>query len=274
MIRYYLKAGWFITCLLFCAHAFAQSDYYYYGNGVKRPLWLSPTKVTVRFTPAMTQNDIRNFILSDSALSPRKGPFPLLERFLVLYVQPGSDIESLVQRLRARQEVEMANPVYLLQDSAVVLVTDQFVTQFSLWVPHSTIDSLNALHGVVIHDSISPQAPNLYLLKLTGKLNKDVLTTANQYYEEPTTDYSHPDFIARICFDNCDYVAGDFDGDSSVTVADIVLLINYLFKFSSPLLAYMGDMNCDGKVTLCDAVFLVSYLFKQGPKPEDCLWSP
>jgi hypothetical protein len=271
-----LIAGWFIACLFFCTSAFAQSDYYYYGQGVKKPLFLSPTKVTVMFSQDMTKEEIHNFIMSDSAFDPNRGPLRLMYEFFVLYVQPGNDAEALVDRLRARQEVAFANPAYLLQDSAVVFVTDQFVAQFYSWVSRSTIDSLNDLHGAVIVDSIGLEMPYLYLLRLTGARDKDVLVTANQYYEEPTTDYSHPDFIVQICFDFCDYFAGDFDGDSLITLKDVVILVNYLFKSGMQpfFYYYMGDMDCDGEVSLSDIVYLVNYLFKHGPKPEDCLWVP
>jgi len=197
-IKGYLKIGGLIAVILICSSAFGQNSYYYYGGGIQRPLFLSPDKVTVKFLSTMTQEDIHNFILSERALDPNKEPEPIPDNFLVLYVSPGNDVEALIQRLRSREEVEMANPVYLTQDYMELIVTNRFVVQFYPWVPRSTIDSLNALHGAVIVDSLSLEVPNLFLLKLTGEIDEDVLVTANQYYEEPTTDYSHPDFIAEI----------------------------------------------------------------------------
>jgi len=271
-IKRYLKLLWFITCLLAFSTTFAQYDYYYYGNGQKIPLLLSPNKVNIKFTPGMTPGDIYNFILSDDALNPNLGPYPFMDGYFILYVLPGNDIKTLIQRLRNRQEVEMANPGYLTTDSMALMVTDRFVVQFYEWVPRSTIDSLNALHGAIIIDSLSPEVPNLFLLKLTGDIDKDVLVTANQYYEEPTTDYSHPDFIAIICMEFCDYIPGDLDGDSSITVSDIVYLINYLFKFGPPPFPFseIADANCNGRISLTDIVYLINYLVREGPKPEKC----
>jgi hypothetical protein len=179
-LKILLKIGCLIVGIFICSSAFAQSSYYYYGSGIQRPLLLSGEKVTVRFTPSVTPSDINNFILSDSALDPNKEPEPTREEFMVLYVLPGSDVEDLIQRLREREEVEMANPGYLTTDSMALMVTDRFVVQFFEWVPRSTIDSLNTLHGVVIIDSLSPEVPNLYPLKLTGAIDKNVLVTANQ----------------------------------------------------------------------------------------------
>lgn len=64
------------------------------------------------------------------------------------------------------------------------------------------------------------------------------------------------------------FKTGDANSDGSVTMADIVFLVNYLFKGGpKPDPLWRGDANGDCKVTIADIVYLVSYLFKQGPKP-------
>ena len=64
------------------------------------------------------------------------------------------------------------------------------------------------------------------------------------------------------------FVCGDANGDDEVTAADIVYLINYLFRGEAapdPLEA--GDANSDGAVGAGDVVYLISYLFRNGPPP-------
>ena len=61
---------------------------------------------------------------------------------------------------------------------------------------------------------------------------------------------------------------GDANADGSLTVSDVVYLVNYLFKGGSVAKPYeAGEANCDGKVTVSDVVYLVNYLFKGGPVP-------
>ena len=65
------------------------------------------------------------------------------------------------------------------------------------------------------------------------------------------------------------FVRGDANGDSLLTVSDVVYQINYLFKGGvtpepSPIVA---DCNCDGKVSVSDVIYLINYLFKGGPSP-------
>jgi len=64
------------------------------------------------------------------------------------------------------------------------------------------------------------------------------------------------------------FLRGDANGDKKVTIADIVYLVSYLFKFGpAPDPLSSGDANCSSKVDIADIVYLVSYLFKFGPAP-------
>lgn len=65
-----------------------------------------------------------------------------------------------------------------------------------------------------------------------------------------------------------EFICGDADGSSSVTISDAVFLINYIFGGGPapvPLLA--GDADCSGAVTISDAVVLINYIFSGGPAP-------
>ncbi len=67
------------------------------------------------------------------------------------------------------------------------------------------------------------------------------------------------------------YVAGDASHDGTVDIADVLHIINYIFKSGpAPLPHIAGDANCDGADDIADAVYLISYIFKSGPPPMDC----
>jgi len=62
---------------------------------------------------------------------------------------------------------------------------------------------------------------------------------------------------------------GDANGDGRITAADIVYLVNFVFKSGpapSPQSAE-GDANCDGSISAADIIYLVNYVFKGGPAP-------
>lgn len=64
------------------------------------------------------------------------------------------------------------------------------------------------------------------------------------------------------------YLCGDADGSVSVSVSDVVYLINYIFVGGlapSPLQA--GDVDCTGIINISDAVYLINYIFAGGAQP-------
>jgi hypothetical protein len=72
-------------------------------------------------------------------------------------------------------------------------------------------------------------------------------------------------FAVRICED------GDANGDGLINSADVVYLINYLFKGGpAPVPLEAGDCNGDGIINSADVVYLINYLFKGGPPPSGC----
>jgi hypothetical protein len=63
-------------------------------------------------------------------------------------------------------------------------------------------------------------------------------------------------------------VCGDANGDLEVGIADVVYLVNYLFKSGpEPNPLWVADCNQNGDIDIVDAVYLTNYLFKAGPPP-------
>lgn len=67
------------------------------------------------------------------------------------------------------------------------------------------------------------------------------------------------------------YFRGNVNFDNSLSIADLVYMINYLFKNGPGLLPFddQGDVNCDGRTSVSDVIFLLNYLFKNGDQPVD-----
>lgn len=66
-------------------------------------------------------------------------------------------------------------------------------------------------------------------------------------------------------------MTGDVNLSGSLTSADIIYLVNHVFKGGSapqPCSA-AGDVNCNGSVTSADVISMVNHVFKGGPVPCD-----
>jgi hypothetical protein len=66
-------------------------------------------------------------------------------------------------------------------------------------------------------------------------------------------------------------LTGDVNVNGSLTSADIIWLVGYIFKSgAAPLpVAEAGDVNCDSVVNSGDIIYLVNHIFKGGPAPCD-----
>ena len=64
------------------------------------------------------------------------------------------------------------------------------------------------------------------------------------------------------------YTPGDANSDSNITLADVIYLVNFIFRFGyRPHPVCSGETVRDGMFTSSDIIFLVDYLFKAGPAP-------
>jgi len=66
-------------------------------------------------------------------------------------------------------------------------------------------------------------------------------------------------------------VDGDVNESGNITSADIIFLVNFVFKSGpTPLpCAAAGDVNCNGSVNSSDIISMVNHVFKGGPQPCD-----
>lgn len=66
-------------------------------------------------------------------------------------------------------------------------------------------------------------------------------------------------------------ITGDVDESGTITSADIIDMVNYVFRSGNPPLPIeeAGDVNCSGSVTAEDIIYLVNHVFKSGPAPCD-----
>lgn len=70
------------------------------------------------------------------------------------------------------------------------------------------------------------------------------------------------------CTLGCTAKSGDANADGEFSLADIIAVVNHLFK-GGPTLdpACRGDANGNGMLNLTDVVYLMNFVFKAGPDP-------
>ncbi len=69
----------------------------------------------------------------------------------------------------------------------------------------------------------------------------------------------------------CGFYRGDVNEDEVIDIADVVLLINYLYISGPAPIPFVdqGDVNNDAVVDVADIIFLINHLFTGGSYPKD-----
>jgi hypothetical protein len=64
-------------------------------------------------------------------------------------------------------------------------------------------------------------------------------------------------------------LTGELTGDGKITAADIIRAVCFGFACdpATPCESATADVNCDGTLTVADMIYLVNYTFKNGPPP-------
>ncbi len=72
----------------------------------------------------------------------------------------------------------------------------------------------------------------------------------------------------EYCFSVMCGMPGDADGSGIVDVADVLYMLNYLFRQGPPPISFRaGDANCDNDLGILDPLYLLNYLYRNGPSP-------
>ncbi|TFG37215.1 MAG: glycosyl hydrolase family protein, partial [Candidatus Aminicenantes bacterium] len=71
--------------------------------------------------------------------------------------------------------------------------------------------------------------------------------------------------------DSCCILRGDVNDNGTITSADIIALVNYVFKGGpASVCTDHGDVNDNATITSSDIIALVNYVFKGGAAPAEC----
>jgi hypothetical protein len=73
----------------------------------------------------------------------------------------------------------------------------------------------------------------------------------------------------EYCFSVLYRPTGDVDGNGLIDIADVLYLLNYLFRHGpAPTPIETGDTNCNDDIDFADVGVIINYLFKGGTKPQ------
>jgi hypothetical protein len=151
-------------------------------------------------------------------------------------------------------------------DSAVLLSTTLSVSWSGATDPDLVdtlryrvqVDTQASFATAVVYGPVSTQSINV----------PGVLSFFKRYYWRVTVFDKGGLNATSVARTFLNLLAGDTNGDGSITAADIVVMVNYIFKGgAAPSPVAVADVNASCTVTSADVIYLVNYVFKSGPAP-------
>jgi hypothetical protein len=188
-------------------------------------------------------------------------------------------------------------------DESMIAITDPFIdnAEWGFWGQlgdGTLLAHQHGLHDATVHNDAGNVCRDIYRVDLTPvapgvqwgiadyAVVRDPISWSWNFFNQNVPDelvpYTAPwdqQSPIHTQVEYCVHVgAGDSrgdvnvpGGDGEITAADVVFLLNYLFRGGDAPVPYAeGDTNCDGAVTAGDAVRLLMYLFRGWPAPTCC----
>ncbi|MDZ7261141.1 MAG: S8 family serine peptidase [candidate division KSB1 bacterium] len=197
-MRYYIDELFctLILVLLITLNLQGEENFYYFHEK-KIPLSISQEKISIKFKPSVTQEQIKQILTNDPAFELNQLFESLTnDNLYVFNVKQTEAIESIMQRLKQCTEVETINPVYISNNKEFIPY-NRFLVKFKANAKDSEIESFNKKNNIeVIERSMAD--PKLYILKVTPTSALSLLKMTQYYYENLPAEWSIPDFCISI----------------------------------------------------------------------------
>jgi len=102
-----------------------------------------------------------------------------------------------------------------------------------------------------------------------------IYNTAHIYFDSNSVVTTNTVLNTATWWDPLIIMPGDVNTSGSISSADIIYLVDYVFRSQAAPLpcAANGDVNCSGAVTSSDIIYLVNYCFKGSWPPCDIVCS-
>ncbi len=212
-------------------------------------------------------------------------PFSLIDTFVVYNGAPLVDGMTYWLRLRVNNSLAWSEWKQLMfrmnsAPSAVTLIVpaDSLITPLAslrptfCWTASTDPDPYDTLtYDLTIardtnFTSVEQQIPNL--TDTSHTLTTDLLWGKRYWWKVKANDLNGDSTWSTQVFTFRTMTLGDADNDGSITIADVVFLVEYIFSHGPAPSPYAsGDADCDGEITIADAVYLIAYIFSQGSAP-------
>ncbi|MBD3217351.1 MAG: S8 family serine peptidase [candidate division Zixibacteria bacterium] len=190
----------FLLLAAFSVTLKAESDYfYYYLDNHQVSADYNDTLIAARMDTlnnlhAAWLAQVYDFLTLDYDFKPIGG------RFHTYRIEPGYDLETVMDTLRQNEEVFMVNPIIMKRDTIPLYLNNRIVALFEDGMLYEDVETLVSAYGLTIGHVIGTEEPYYYVLEFLGSTDQNIIEIANTLTENSPCRLAHPDFLCN--YDN------------------------------------------------------------------------
>jgi beta-glucanase (GH16 family) len=163
-----------------------------------------------------------------------------------------------------------------------VLPSGRFDSSFHTFAVEWEVERISWYVDNVLYHQVTPAdvAPSVWVFDHPSYIVLNVAVGGNFVgLPDPSTVFPQTmavDYVRvyrdTVSGEACCALRGDVNSSGSVTSADVIALVNFVFKGGAAVACPAhGDVNINGTITSADIIYLVNFVFKGGPEPVGCV---
>ena len=171
-------------------------DYYYYAGDQRIDLTLCGTTITVK--PANpTSLEWFESVRMDPEVEGDVAPRPITDSSFVVSVVGGSDIEVLLTRLRAMEDVDFAHPVFIDDREEELYLTRNLCVMFNSDIPRNVIGVITGGYHLELIDTLFADF-RFQVLRVTHQTTGTALDVALAIHDAGQSVFAEPGIVWPI----------------------------------------------------------------------------
>lgn len=181
-----------IVILLVLLNSLAYGQFYYYHDE-QIPLYVDSSKVSIKFSNEVSQDDQLTILSSYSRIEGVVSDSSAIDYFITCSLSTGECYDAFIDSLANEEGIYLAEPYYLTEYAIPMPVGDGFFVAFDPQLTEAEIDSINTQYNVVRVRKLYG-TESIYILQNTESSGCHMLDLANAYHLRNDVVFAHPDF--------------------------------------------------------------------------------
>lgn len=170
---------------------------YYRRDGSRYYLTPCDSLITILFTQEDPGDEVMTSLQTGTALSDEYDPVEVGFSFWQFGVEPGSNLDTLIEDLLRNPGVRLVNPVFALTNGKLMYTSDEIILRAKASSTQQEMEDVFDSYNLAVEESPDSIAP-FYLVALTADSPPTVFGISDSLFESDLCRYATPNFYGDM----------------------------------------------------------------------------